>query len=51
MSGKAQRWLSIMAATVMFATTATVVVLAHATPVIRNFVDREVRSRSDVVAK
>jgi hypothetical protein len=42
MSGKAQRWLSMMAATVMFATTGTVVVLAHATPVIRNFVDREV---------
>jgi hypothetical protein len=41
MSGMAQRWLSIMTATVMLATTATAIVLAHATPVIRNFVDRE----------
>ena len=42
MSGTAQRWLSMMAATVMLATMATVVVLGHATPVVRNFVDREV---------
>jgi hypothetical protein len=42
MSGGAQRWLSIMAAIVMLATAVTAIVLAHVTPVIRNFVDREV---------
>jgi hypothetical protein len=42
MSGEAQRRLSILAAAAMLATAATIVALAHATPVIRNFVDREV---------
>ncbi|MEQ1608365.1 MAG: hypothetical protein ABL956_05260 [Hyphomonadaceae bacterium] len=42
MSGVTQRWLSLMAATVMLGTTVTAVALAHITPVIGKFVDREV---------
>lgn len=42
MSVKAQRWLSVMIAVVMLATVASTLVLARSTPVIQNYVDREV---------
>lgn len=42
MNGKAQRGLSLLLATAMFVTVATAVALAHVTPIIHNFVDREV---------